>query len=87
MVISCPAHWRYINFLIGIIVVLPLNYDLEAILMVQFIQGLSMVTFGTLFYFGWLTRGMEYYLWSKQKLKHLFNFGAKLLVIGLFNRP
>ena len=68
-------------FLISIIV-LPLNYNLEAILKVQFIQGLSMVTFGTLVYFGWLTKGMKYHLWSKRKLKQLFNFGAKLLVIG-----
>lgn len=68
-------------FLIGIVVI-PINYDLKTILMVQLMQGLSMVIFGTIIYFGWLTKGMDYYLWSKDKLKLLFNFGAKLLVIG-----
>ena len=68
-------------FLIGIILSAPED-GLGAILPIQIIQGVAMISFGAVIYFGWLTRRLNFAFWQKQKLHYLIRFGVKLLAVG-----
>jgi O-antigen/teichoic acid export membrane protein len=67
--------------LAGVLVLDP-AHGLAGILWVQIVQGVVMVVFGVVGFYGFIARGIPHRLWDRKKFGNLFRFGSKMFIVG-----